>query len=418
MKNDESNQAGFHITLVPPSERTQTQKQIQDRFAQEFRTYAGLRIQVQDSSTQILTADRGSPVEFSIRGPDFERLVQLSREMTTRMSESGLMVDPQSNARVGMPEIRLFPDRQKCADLGVSINHVAQTLQISLGGTRAGKLNDQGRRMDIRLRLLAEQRSRPEDLQHILLKSDSGALIPLTSLITSEERPTIQSIARQDGERAVSIWSNLASNVAQGDAIAWLQQQKLPDGYRIVLDGSSASMQQSMQSLLIALAFGLLISYMVLAAQFDSYLHPLTVLSVIPPSISGAVIALTVSGQSLNAFSVIGILLLMGIAKKNSIILVDYANQLRKKGDVANAYDALLKAGPIRLRPILMTSAATTMAAVPLALGLGPGGETRTPMAIAVIGGVTASTLLSLFVVPAWYILADRAIGFFAGVRK
>jgi multidrug efflux pump subunit AcrB len=244
-------------------------------------------------------------------------------------------------------------------------------------------------------------------------------MVPLTALVRTEQLPTMQSIARQDRERAVSVWANVAPGHAQGEAVNWLkeQQDELPAGYRLVLSGSSANLSESIVSLLIALGFGILVSYMLLAGQFDSFLHPLSVLSVLPASVSGALVALWVSGQSINAFSIIGILLLLGIAKKNSIILVDYTNQLRKRGEAVTAEQALLKAGPIRLRPILMTSGATTMAAVPLALGLGPGGEVRMPMAIVVIGGVAVSTLLSLIVVPAFYVLADRLMRWVTGAE-
>ena len=161
--------------------------------------------------------------------------------------------------------------------------------------------------------------------------------------------------------------------------------------------------------LLFALVLGIVVAYMVLASQFNSFLHPVTVLTILPLSIAGAAFALWIAGKSLNIFSMIGLLLLMGIVKKNSIILVDYANQARAEG--LDARDAMLRAGPIRLRPILMTSVATLMAAIPPALGLGSGSEIRTPMAIAVIGGLVVSTALSLLVVPAFYVTADRLAG-------
>jgi hydrophobe/amphiphile efflux-1 (HAE1) family protein len=412
--NSAGNEAGMYLTLVPPKDRSVTQAEFQQRLSRELRNYPGMRIQVLDMSQQIFTAERsgGSPVVFTVRGPDWDTLVKLSTDLMTRMAESGLMIEPNTDVRVGMPELRIFPDRERCADLGVPIEQVANAIQVSLGGVRAGKFSDDGRRLDIRVRLLADQRTRPEDLNHILLRTPAGELIPLTSLVRFEERPAMQSIARVDRERAVRLWSNLAPGKAQGEALAWVnaQQATLPTGYRIVLDGASANLMDSMWTLIVAFIFGLLVSYMVLASQFKSLLHPLTVLSVLPPSISGASLALWATGMSINAFSVIGIMLLMGIAKKNSIILVDYTNQLRERGEVPDATSAVLKAGPIRLRPILMTSGATAIAAVPLALALGPGGELRMPMAIAVIGGVIASTLLSLVVVPAVYILSDKLL--------
>ena len=177
--------------------------------------------------------------------------------------------------------------------------------------------------------------------------------------------------------------------------------------YPAVLGGASVFFRESFQGLLISLGLGILFAYMVLASQFNSFLHPVTVLTILPLSIAGATVALLASGKSLNIFSMIGLLLLMGIVKKNSIMLVDYASHLRESG--TSAYDAMLKAGPVRLRPILMTSIATMMAAVPAALALGPGSELRQPMAVAVIGGLIVSTLLSLLVVPAFYLLDDRA---------
>ena len=175
----------------------------------------------------------------------------------------------------------------------------------------------------------------------------------------------------------------------------------------MVLGGASVAFRESMSSLLFALALGIVVAYMVLASQFNSFLHPVTVLTILPLSVAGAAFALLAAGKSLNIFSMIGLLLLMGIVKKNSIILVDYTNQQRDRG--RRTLGALLRAGPIRLRPILMTSTATMMAAIPPALGLGAGSEIRNPMAIAVIGGLVVSTALSLLVVPSFYLLADRA---------
>ncbi len=182
----------------------------------------------------------------------------------------------------------------------------------------------------------------------------------------------------------------------------------LPQGYRIVFSGQSSQMSDAMTSLFFALGVGILVAYMVLASQFNSFLHPATVLTILPLSVAGAIFALIIAGRTLNIFSMIGLLLLMGIVKKNSIILVDYANEVRGDGETMTAREAMVKAGPVRLRPILMTALATLMAAVPSAMGLGPGKETRGPMADAVIGGLILSTVLSLFVVPSFYVVADR----------
>jgi multidrug efflux pump len=186
-------------------------------------------------------------------------------------------------------------------------------------------------------------------------------------------------------------------------------QALLPEGYRIVMSGSAVEFEESFRSLIFAMILGLIVAYMVLASQFNSFWHPFTVLTVVPLSIAGAALALWAAGQTLNMFSMIGLLLLFGIAMKNSIILVDYTNQLRMKG--LTAREAMYKAAPIRLRPILMTSFATMMAAVPAALALGPGGEIRRPMALGIIGGMFVATALSLVVVPSFYILMDDGLG-------
>jgi multidrug efflux pump subunit AcrB len=280
-----------------------------------------------------------------------------------------------------------------------------------VGGVQVGKYSTGGRRIDVRLRLLADQRSRPEDITRLRVRSGSGRLIPLVSLVTYEERPALQAITRQDRERAIRVYANVASNHSQDEALQFVERifKELPMGYHIALGGASVAFRESMGSLIFALVLGIIVAYMILASQFNSFLHPVTVLTILPLSVAGAAIALWLTGKSLSIFSMIGLLLLMGIVKKNSIILVDYANQIRQQ-DRVDAQTAMLRAGPIRLRPILMTSIATFMAAVPIALALGPGAEIRSPMAIAVIGGLVVSTALSLLVVPAFYVLADRAV--------
>jgi multidrug efflux pump subunit AcrB len=319
------------------------------------------------------------------------------------------MVDVDTDYLLGMPELRVEPDRARITDLGLTVDEVAQAVNVMVGGVRAGKFNSNGRRIDVRVRLLADQRARPESLGQLKLRAKTGELVPLSMLIRQEERPAAQSITRLDRERAISVFGNVAPGSSQDKALAVVESlgKDAPDGTRIVLGGSSLAFKESMQSLLFALGLGIVVAYMVLAAQFNSLLHPLTVLTILPLSIAGAAFGLWGGGQSVNIFSMIGVLLLMGIAKKNSIILVDYANQ--KRGEGLAAGPAMLAAGPVRLRPIVMTSMATLMAAVPAALGLGEGSETRVPMAIAVIGGLVLSTALSLLVVPAFYVLGDAA---------
>jgi hydrophobe/amphiphile efflux-1 (HAE1) family protein len=404
------NTGGAFLTLVPKKDRTLTQAEIQDKLRRELRVIPGLRVMIQDPSNQTFTAQRGFPVEVSVRGPDWDTLLEASRSMMVKLNQSGLVVDLDSDTDLGMPELRVIPDRARCADLGVSMEDVATSLNALVGGVLVGKYSTGDRRMDIRLRLLAGQRTSSEDLQRLRVRTRSGDLVPISSLVTIEEKPALQDIRRANRQRAIGLTANVAAGHSQQEALDLVLKlgSELPAGYRVVLVGSSASYQESNTGLLFALILGVIAAYMVLAAQFNSFLHPITVLSILPLTLTGAGIALWLGGQSLNLFSIIGLLLLMGIAKKNSIILVDYANQVRERGETSDPAEAMRRAGPVRLRPILMTSCATILAAVPLALALGPGGEIRAPMAIAVIGGIAVSTVLSLVVVPAFYVIADR----------
>jgi len=398
------------VTLAERGVRKTSQKDFQQFLRRELNAIPGLRAVVQDQSQQGFTAQRGFPVEFSVRGPDWDRLVELTQGVMEDLGSSGLVADIDTDYQVGMPELRILPDRARCADLGVSIEDVATTLNALVGGVRAGKYNSEGRRIDVRARLLADQRSRPEDISRLRVRSRNGELVPLASLVTTEERPALQQITRRDRERAITVTANVAPGRSQGEALAYVERAtaEMPVGYRSVLGGASVAFRESRGSLIFALVMGIVVAYMILASQFNSFLHPVTVLTILPLSVAGAVGALALTGKSLNIFSMIGLLLLMGIVKKNSIILVDYANQNRERG--MDARTAMTVAGPVRLRPILMTSVATLMAAIPPALGLGPGSEIRTPMAIAVIGGVIVSTALSLLVVPAFYVVADETL--------
>jgi hydrophobe/amphiphile efflux-1 (HAE1) family protein len=396
------------VSMVDKSERKLSQAEFAAEIRKELNSYPGVRVVVQDLSQSGFTAQRGFPVEFSVRGPDWDVLVGKAREISEKLNASGQVVDLDMDYRIGMPELRIVPNRARAADLGISVENVATALNATLGGLRIGKYSTEGRRIDVRLRLLAGQRTRPEDLSRLRLRSASGDLIPLSSLVTTEEVPALQAITRRDRERAITIYANVAPGVSQADALKFVESlgSDMPTGYRLVLGGASVAFRESMGDLLFALLLGIGVAYMVLASQFNSFLHPVTVLSILPLSVAGAAFALLATGRSLNIFSMIGLLLLMGIVKKNSIILVDYTNQLRERG--LDTLSALLKAGPVRLRPILMTSTATMMAAIPPAAGIGSGSEIRAPMGVAVIGGLIVATVLSLLVVPAFYLVTDR----------
>ncbi len=419
--------ARLSITLVPPSKRKLTQGDFSNVMRKELASLPGVRASVQDLSQQGFAGQRGFPVEFSVRGSDWNTLVGLATTLRQKITQSGLAVDIDSDYQIGAPQLTIAPDRPRASDVNVNVNDIATTVSALVGGLTVGQYSTAGRRMDIRLRLLAGQRTRPEDLSLLRVRTSTASgsstavtsnLVPLSSVVATKEQPELQSINHADRQRAIRIYGNVAPGHSQSEALAFVQglTADTPPGYSVVLSGQSSMFGDSMKSLMFALIVGILVAYMVLASQFNSILHPITVLTILPLSIAGAMFALYGAGRTLNVFSMIGLLLLMGIVKKNSIILVDYANEVREHEHL-DAAESMKRAGPVRLRPILMTAVATLMAAVPSALGLGPGAETRGPMADAIIGGLILSTALSLFVVPAFYVLTDRAKARFARRR-
>jgi HAE1 family hydrophobic/amphiphilic exporter-1 len=369
-----------------------------------------LKVSIQDMSQRGFTASRGFPVELAVQGRNWDKLVEYSETIIERLNATGLVTDTDSDYLLGKPEIQIIPDRERAAERGVSIQAISQTVNALVGGVIAGQYSSEGHRYDVRVRLREQDMDRIDQLRRLYVRNNRGELIPLSEVVQVREDRALAQINRHDRERSIKIFANVAAGQSQQEALARAQQiarEVLPPEYRVRLVGGSQSFQESFADLWFVLVLGVIVAYMVLASQFNSFVHPFTVLMALPFSMSGALLVLLLTGNSVNIFSFIGLILLMGIAKKNSILLVDFTNQVRDRGGVT-VRDALLEACPIRLRPILMTSAATIAAATPLALSLGPGAELRAPMAIAVIGGIFVSTLLTLFVVPCVYELLAR----------
>ena len=396
------------LTLVPPGDRKLSAQQLSAELRKELQSIAGIRASIQDPSQQSFGVQKGYPVDFTVRGPDWDTLVENALKIKAEMEQSGLVTDLTTDYQVGAPELQIIPDRRRATDLGVSVSDLANTISALVGGNVVGKFSSAGRRIDIRARLLASQRSRPEDIGAIRVRAQGGQMVPLSLVVSQKETAVLQTISRVDRERAIGISGNVAAGRSQAEAMARVAElsKALPLGYRTVASGQASQLAETTSGLSFALIIGILVAYMVLASQFNSFLHPVTVLTILPLAVSGAALGLFISGKTLNVFSMIGVLLLMGIVKKNSILLVEYANQVREHEGL-DALSAMRKAGPLRLRPILMTTVATMMAAVPAVLGLGPGTETRSPMAAAVLGGLTVSTVLSLLLVPAFYVVTD-----------
>lgn len=413
------NQGNMFVVLKEPSERgvmapfkkRPTQSEFMDFCRTEFNKIEGVkRASIIDLSLSGFSSSRGYPIQFQVQGPDWGKLSALSLQIMEKLRGSGLTSDVDTDYNPNMPEARIIPDRQKAYDRGVTIGNIANTISAMAGSLKVGRYTDaSGHRDDVRVKLEDAYDHTPKDIERIWVRNNHGEMVPLSDVVSIEARSSLLTISRYNRERAVTIFGNIAKGKDQKEVMAFIDKtgkETLPPGYHIELSGNSQAFQESFQSLLVALILGIFVAYMVLGSQFNSFIHPFTVLLALPFSMTGAFIALRLTGISLNIYSLIGILLLMGIVKKNSILLVDFTNIRRAAG--LGVREALLEACPLRLRPIVMTSVATVAAAIPAAIAFGPGAETTRPMAVVVIGGVTTSTLLTLIVVPCAYSLLSR----------
>jgi hydrophobe/amphiphile efflux-1 (HAE1) family protein len=407
------NQVSMPVELIPKEERKLTHTQVMAELRQAFKAVKGVRISMRDISARNLTSGRTNPLAINLRGPDLKVLDEASDKLMERLEKDGLAVDLDKDYRAGIPELLVVPDRVKMEKRGVSVQAVGDILSVGVGGLRQGRFTGDGRRYDIRFKIPDGMVTSRADLERLKVRNVAGNLIPLSELVTISEKKTSQAINRINRQRAVSVFGNLGPGQSQSvvlKKVAQYAKEILPPEYEFALEGASAGFSESFASLTTALAVGIMVAYMILAVQFNSFVHPISVLIALPFSVTGALIALWSFDVSLNLFSFIGLIVLMGIAKKNSILLVEFTNQVRLHEN-EKPLEALLKACPVRLRPILMTSVATVAAATPLIFGGGMGSETRLPMGLAIVGGTIVSTVLTLFVVPSLYLILTKVEG-------
>ncbi len=414
----DSNLINLIITLKPydkrPIDPEKKRPLTQAEFAHKVRKdlvkiNKKIWVGIRDLSMRGLTAKHGFPVEFAVKGTDWDKLGSYSDEIVKKMIKNRMLVDVRSNYEIGQSEAQIIPDRKAAELRGVSMIDIGNTISALMGGKKIGKFTRGGHRYDIRVRLLAPFRKRVEEINSLYVRNNRGELVRLSDVVRIEYKEALIKINRLNRERAVTISASPAPGFSQQEAVDEAMKiagSVLPPGYTTQITGSSKSSSESFNSLIFALVIGIIISYMILGSQFNSYIHPFTILLALPFSFTGALVSLYLAGQTINLYSLIGLILLLGLVKKNSILLVEFANQLREEG--LSVREALMKACPIRLRPIIMTSMATIAAAIPPALALGPGAETRIPMAIAVLGGIVFSTTLTLIVVPCAYSLLSR----------
>jgi HAE1 family hydrophobic/amphiphilic exporter-1 len=400
--------SGFaFVNLKPGDQREKSQQQLMTEVRQQLNRIPGVRAITQDLSARGFSTSRGFPIEFTVQGPDWQKLVGYTERIMREMERSGMATDVDMDYEGQTRELAIVPDRARARARGVSVADIGDTVATAIGGLRVAKFTSDGRRYDVRLKRTdppdaAVLRDPANALQGLLVRNNRGETLPVTDVVRIERRPAPVNLTRLNRQRAITVFANVAPGKSQQAALQRaleIGRQALPDGYAVAVSGTAQTFQESISSLLLAMILGLAIAYMVLATQFNSFADPITVLMALPFSVSGAFLALLITGQSINIYSMIGLILLMGIVKKNSILLIDFTNQVRSRRGVP-VREALLEACPLRLRPIIMTSIATVAGAMPAAVALGPGAESRRPMAIAVIGGVLLSTLLTLYVVP------------------
>jgi multidrug efflux pump len=349
----------------------------------------------------------GSPVQFVVRNPDFDSLAAGMDALVARARGIRGLVNVDTNLRVNKPELSVSYQRDRAEDLGVPIADISGALQALLGGQRVSTFTRDNKLYDVIVQLEAGERATPDDIAGIYLRGRDNTLVSLAALATVEETLAPRQINHFNRVPSFTLTASLTPELKQGAAIDSLRAaaEVLPRGSSVALSGESRELEEASGALAFAFILALVVVYMVLAAQFESLVHPLTLLLAVPLAVTGALFTLLVMGATLNLFSQIGMILLIGIVTKNSILLVEYANQLRARG--LGTVEAMLESGRIRLRPILMTSVATIIALLPIALGLGAGSASRRPLGYAIVGGLFFSTVLTLYLVPVVYVLLD-----------
>jgi hydrophobe/amphiphile efflux-1 (HAE1) family protein len=407
-----SNQGLIFGTLHSREKRKKSVMQLMEEGRHVLQQVPGRDIRIFNPASMMSGGGRGAPFEVEIQGNlPLAQLAGLADEMMQQLSQLGGYADLDSSLKLGLPEVRVVPDRQRAASLGVDAATVASAIQMMVGGMDVGVFKEAGRRYDIRMRLEEQFRNDPESIGNLYVRTHDGHVVELRNLVSIQTGAAPSEITRTNRQRSVYVSANLTGGKVLGQAVQEARRvarQILPEGVRLGLAGQAEAMQEGTDQLALALGLGILVIYMVLAAQFESLVHPLTVMLALPLSMVGALGGLWLTGQTLNLFSMIGILLLFGLVTKNSILLVDYANQLRRERGM-DKLEAMRTAAPVRMRPVLMTAISMIFGVLPAAIGVGPGAETRRPMAVATAAGMFSSTALTLIVVPVFYLLFDDA---------
>jgi HAE1 family hydrophobic/amphiphilic exporter-1 len=411
------NQGIMFATLTPLKQRERRVHQVISDAREALGRIPGQTVKIMDPSS--MQTGGGAQFEVMLRGNlALADLDAAADRFMARLKTKGGFVDVDKSLKLGLPELRILPDREKAAELGVDAATLSQVVQLLIGGLDVGTFKEGGHRFDIRMRLEHQNRDTPDAIEQLYVRGVDGKLTSLRNLVKLETGAAPSEITRSNRQRSVTVTAGLhdkAMGTAIQDAFA-VAKETLPEDINLALSGSAQAMQESVRQFGFALALGLLVIYMVLAAQFESFIHPLSVMLAVPFAMVGALLGLLVTGNTLNLFSIIGILLLCGLVTKNSILVVDYANQLRAEG--LDKFTAMRRAAPIRMRPVLMTAISMIFGVLPAAFGVGPGAETRAPMAIATAAGMFSSLVLTLLIVPVFYLKLDDGVEWVRGLAR
>ena len=395
--------------LKPWQDRIRSQQEIVREFFPKLLGVPGANV-FAINPPSLNQPGRKSPVQFVLGGPSYDTLKDWSRIIINKAKEENpKLLSIDADYKETKPELKVDINRDRAATMEVSIADIGRTLETMLGSRFVTTLNDRGVQYNVVIQARNKDRETPNDLENIYIRNSKNNLIPLNNLITTNETAAPKELNRFDRMRSVTISASLAPGYSLGEALDYLDNlavTSLPPEARISYAGQSREFRDSSSSLMITFGLALLVVFLVLAAQFESFVHPIIIMLSVPLAITGALATLYLTGITLNVYSQIGLVMLIGLVAKNAILIVEFANQLREQG--RSIRDAVKESAAARLRPILMTTIATVFGAMPLALATGAGAESRASIGWVIVGGVTFSTILSLFIVPALYDLLAR----------
>lgn len=398
------NSGMVRVILKRPEERLRTQQQIVDDVTEKTKQFSGVRTYV--TQTQTIGGDRrgGFPLQFVIQASSLEKLKTILPTFMAKASASPKFTFVDLDLKFNKPELNITIDRDKARNIGVNVIDIAQTLQLGLSGTRFGNFIMDGKLYQIIGQVERKDRNEPLDLKSLYVKNKRGELIQLDNLVTIREESNPPQLYRFNRYSSAKVQAQLARGVALGEGIKEMQRiadEVLDETYSTSLDGASREFAENSSSIYMAFIIALAIIYLVLAGQFESFKDPFVIMFTVPLALAGALLTLWYFNQTLNIFSQIGIIMLIGLVTKNGILIVEFANQRKEHG--LGVMEAVIGSAESRFRPIIMTSLCTILGILPIALALGSGSESRVSMGIAVIGGMLFSTILTLFVIPAIY---------------